>query len=201
MSLPAPPGGAGSVPRIETARLLLRPFQYEDWRAVHSYNSDPEVVRFVPGEYAGEGDSQEAVAAWMQGLEDTPPHYDFAVTVRPEPFVIGWCCLHSNPEHERWGELKYVFNRGFWGQGYATEAGRAVLEFAFADVGLQRVYATCRPENQASWRVLEKLGMQREAHLRQHVWYRGAWHDSYLYARLASEWGSQAQADRQVKGG
>jgi ribosomal-protein-alanine N-acetyltransferase len=89
------------------------------------------------------------------------------------------------------GEILYLLNRQYWGHGYATEAVRAVLGFGFRELGLHRVYATCRPANVASSRVMEKVGMQREGHLRRHRWMKGAWHDSLLYAILEDEWPKQ----------
>ena len=86
------------------------------------------------------------------------------------------------------GELTYLYARLFWGRGYATEAARAILAYAFRDLDLHRVYATCRPANVGSSRVLEKLGMRREGHLVQHRWMKGRWQDSLLYAILDDEW-------------
>jgi [ribosomal protein S5]-alanine N-acetyltransferase len=71
-----------------------------------------------------------------------------------------------------------------------TEAARAVLELGFVQVGQHRIYATCRPENISSQRVLEKIGMTREGHLRQDKWMKGQWRDSFLYAMLVDEWGN-----------
>jgi [ribosomal protein S5]-alanine N-acetyltransferase len=76
-----------------------------------------------------------------------------------------------------------------WGQGYASEAAAAILHFAFASLGLHRVQATCRPENVASARVLEKIGMVEEGLLRDHIRIRGRWHDSLLYAADVSDYG------------
>jgi ribosomal-protein-alanine N-acetyltransferase len=64
----------------------------------------------------------------------------------------------------------------------------SLLEFGFAELGLHRVFATARPPNVASWRVLERIGMRREGHLVRHRWMKGTWHDSYLYAILEDEW-------------
>jgi RimJ/RimL family protein N-acetyltransferase len=63
-----------------------------------------------------------------------------------------------------------------------------VLRYGFGELDLHRVYATCRPANDASRCVLEKLGMRREGHLRRHRWMKGTWHDSLLYAILVEEW-------------
>lgn len=173
---------------IETSRLRLRGFREEDWRAVHAYSVDPEVVRYVPGDPPSEEETREIIRSWMNGQSDCPPRHDFAVTVPPDDFVIGWCCLRISEGDDRIGELMYVVNRGFWGRGYATEAARGVLSYGFSELKLHRIYATCRSANTASWHALEKLGMRREGLLREHVWIRGQWLDSYLYAILDHEW-------------
>ena len=88
---------------------------------------------------------------------DCPPHHDFAVTVPPDDFVIGWCCLRISKGDGRIGELMYVLNRGFWGRGYATEAARGVLGYGFSGLELHRIYATCRrrtPLHGMFWRSL-----------------------------------------------
>lgn len=173
---------------IETLRLHLRSFREEDWQAVHVYATDPEVVRYVPGELSSEEETHAAIRSWMNGHNDNPPHYDFAVTARPRDFVIGWCCMQISSSDQRIGELMYVLNREFWGKGYASEAARAIVNYGFSELKLHRIFATCRPENVNSWRLLEKLGMQREGLLRDNTWIRGSWYNSYLYAIIDYEW-------------
>jgi len=175
-----------------TKRLRLRSFRDEDWSAVHAYTIDPETVRYVPGELPSEEETQETIHSWMNGLAACPPHYDFAVTLLPHDWVIGWCCIQISSSHTEVGELMYVFNRDFWGQGYATESTRAMVDFGFWELKLHRIFATCRPENAGSWRVLEKLGMQREGLLRENTYIHGKWCDSFLYAMLADDWKSMA---------
>jgi RimJ/RimL family protein N-acetyltransferase len=102
--------------------------------------------------------------------------------------LIGGCGINvSNPEN-REGWLGYCLNRNFWGKGYATETARGLIKFGFEKLDLHRLFATCDPENLASAHVLEKSGMKREAHLREHKWSKGKWRDSYLYAILEQEW-------------
>lgn len=81
--------------------------------------------------------------------------------------------------------MGFVISPDRWGSGYATEAAQAVLRFGFEGPGLDRIWATCRPENLASVRVLERIGMQREGHLRDHICIRGRWQDSLLYAAMS----------------
>lgn len=93
----------------------------------------------------------------------------------------------ANPDN-REGWLGFCLNRHFWGKGYGTETANALLRFGFQQLDLHRIYATCDPSNNASAHVLEKIGMQREGHLREHKWAKGRWRDSLLYAILESEW-------------
>ncbi len=179
---------------IETHRLCIRSFRQDDWQAVHAYSTDPKVVQYVPGEFPSEAQTQAVIRSWMHGQTDDPPHYDFAVTVPPDDFVIGWCCLQVSSSDTRLGELMYVFNRQFWKQGYASEAAQAIVNYGFSELKLHRIWATCRPENIGSWRILEKLGMQREGLLRENTWIRGSWYNSYLYGIIDYEW--KAKMDR-----
>ena len=173
---------------IKTRRLSMRSFREEDWVAVHAYSTDPEVLRYIPGEFPSEAETRAVIRSWMNGQTDDPSHYDFAVTIQPDDLVIGWCCIEISSSNTGLGELMYVFNRQFWNQGYASEATQSIVDYGFSDLKLHRIFATCRPENTGSWRILEKLGMQREGLLRENVWIRGSWHNSYLYAVLDYEW-------------
>jgi ribosomal-protein-alanine N-acetyltransferase len=175
---------------LSTERLLLRPFVESDWQAVHAMISDPEVIRYVPAGSASEEETREHIQTLINGHEANPPRYNFAVVLRSEGVFIGMCFLAigSRDDQPRQADLGYLLSRRYWGQGYATEAARAVLEFGFQELDLHRVYATCRPANVASSRVMEKLGMRREGHLRQHRWTKGEWQDSLLYAVLDHEW-------------
>ena len=86
-------------------------------------------------------------------------------------------------------EIGWVISSGHQGRGYATEAARALMDFAFNKLRCHRVVATCQPENAASWRVMERLGMRREAHFRQALHQKnGMWWDEYFYALLADEY-------------
>jgi RimJ/RimL family protein N-acetyltransferase len=178
---------------LSTERLQLRAFVEGDWQAMHAMLSDPEVIRYIPAGSASEEETREHVQALIVGHKDHPPRYNFAVVLRSEDAFIGMCFLSigSRAGEPRQADLGYLLDRRYWGQGYATEATRAVLDFGFRKLDLHRVYATCRPANVASSRVLEKLGMRREAHFRQHRHIKGAWHDSYLYAILDHEWVAQ----------
>ncbi|HZG75409.1 MAG TPA: GNAT family protein, partial [Paenibacillus sp.] len=82
----------------------------------------------------------------------------------------------------------YCLNPDYWRRGYASEAAREMLRFGFADLGLHRIYATCRPANVGSASVMKRIGMTYEGRLREHLFAKGTWHDSYQYSILSKEW-------------
>jgi ribosomal-protein-alanine N-acetyltransferase len=183
---------------IQTARLLLREFVPGDFEDVHALTRDPEVAR-----HSSWGPlSEEETKAWLaQTLEAAQTQartvFEVAVTLRENPaHVIGTAHLSIRDRASREGVLGYSFHRGFWGQGYATEAASALLRLAFTRLDLHRVCATASPENTGSHRVLEKIGMQREGTLRQNVWLRDHWRDSVLYAMVEADWDERAEAQR-----
>ncbi len=81
------------------------------------------------------------------------------------------------------------------GQGYATEAARALVDLAFGELGVRRVWAQLEPENTRSARVCERLGMRREALFVQGSWFKGRWSDLAIYALLADEWAARRPSD------
>lgn len=168
---------------LETPRLVLRPITLADWPAIHRYMSDPIVTRWLP-----EGVLDEAsVQAFAQ---KNAGRFARAVAVveRESDQLVGHMDFHpwfGRATHE----LGWAISSDFQNRGYATEAARALMEFAFGALRCHRVIATCQPENTPSWRVMEKLGMRREAHFRRGLYQEsGEWWDEYFYALLADEY-------------
>lgn len=174
---------------IETERLLLREFRAEDEPDIHAYASDPEVVRLMIWGPNSPEMTKTYLAGELKAQEQWPrPDVGLAIELKSARCVIGSINLRMKDEKNRTADIGYVLARAYWGQGYMVEAARAVLDAAFRELGLHRVWATCDPRNRASYRVMEKLGMRREAHFRKDVMEKGEWRDSYLYAILAEEW-------------
>jgi ribosomal-protein-alanine N-acetyltransferase len=172
-----------------TERLLLRDFVEADWRAVHLYGSDPDVVRFMPWGPNSEEDTKAFVARALSAQADSPrTKHELAVVLREEGRLIGGCGIRVSGPADRRADMGYCLHSGFWGKGYATEVAEALLAFGFDRLALHRIIATCDVGNAASARVLEKVGMRREAYFREDSWIRGVWRDSYLYAVLEDEW-------------
>lgn len=147
---------------IVTERLVLRPFEADDLDAVVACLSDPEVMRFS---LEGPCDRERCIEfiGWCRRRYEEPGYGLMAVTIKEKGTVIGYCGLD---DHEIDGvsevEVGYRLNRVYWGQGFATEAARAIRDFAFADLGRQRLISIIEAANVASIRVAEKNGMQYE---------------------------------------
>jgi ribosomal-protein-alanine N-acetyltransferase len=185
--MPGQPEPIQALP-LHTVRLTLRDFVAEDWLAVHSYAADADVSRYMEW---GPNDTT-ATRAYIERVlvmqQEAPRHnFALAIALRADGRVIGGCGIHVSNQRNREGWLGYVLCRDCWGQGYASEAARALLGFGFGPLGLHRIFATCDPRNLASARVLEKIGMHHEGHLREHKWQKGEWRDSLLYAILEHE--------------
>lgn len=170
---------------IKTDRLTIRRFMPQDAAGLFLYLSDPAVVRFEPYPPM----SAEACGA---AAKDFSQSQAFWAICLPEGMLIGQVYLAE--ENQQSWELGYVFHAAYHGRGYAAEACRALLAWAFSQKKAHRVFAHCNPDNISSWRLLERLGMRREAHhLRNVCFHKDAmghplWQDTYVYALLASEW-------------
>ena len=173
---------------IETERLRLRRLVAGDLAAMHAIESRPEVVRWLYWEPRTEAE----VAAALDRRISWPP--DLGLTVGVELIatgeLVGHVSLTVDPRH-RQAEIGFIFHPDRQGRGYATEAAAAVLRIAFDRYGVHRVSGTLEARNAASARVLEKLGMRREAHLRENEWVKGEWQSELVYALLAREWRGQ----------
>ncbi|MEU7475566.1 GNAT family protein [Lentzea sp. NPDC042327] len=175
---------------IKTDRLLLRPFTPADLDDYAAYRTDPEVNRYLLTVVTDRAGTSELLARKAAQTELTGDGQGLSLAVHwPEAGrVVGDVVLKWLSEEHRQGEIGYVFNPEFQGRGLAGEAAGALLRFGFEELGLHRVIARAAPGNEASWRVMERLGMRREAHYRQNRVVKGEWADLYTYAVLAQEW-------------
>jgi RimJ/RimL family protein N-acetyltransferase len=151
------------MPRLETPRLILREFEIDDLDEFASSYADPEVMRFLgDGRVRSREETQAKITAaifrWQQYRLPL-----WAVVSRDDGRWMGRCGFQpkddSAPEIV---ELAYSFARWTWGCGYATEAARAAINYAFDELGWERIIARSRPGNLASLRVMQKLGFHRE---------------------------------------
>lgn len=169
---------------MKTNRLILRRFRESDLDDLSRYLSDPEVLRYEPYKPMNGPQVEEELLLRIASEEM------IAVEEAGSGRLIGNLYLGKCPCNTL--ELGYVFNKSFWGKGYAAEACAAVIDMAFSS-GVHKIYAQCDPQNSASWRLLERLGFEREAYLKQNVYFwtdengRPQWKDTYIYAKRNPE--------------
>ncbi|MEQ1770644.1 MAG: GNAT family protein [Devosia sp.] len=175
---------------IETERLRLRPFNRGDVDAVFAYRRREDVAQYLFDRPLSHDECAEAVRG-RTGQVAFIAEGDkilLAVEQKVDGHVIGEVSLIWRSITDRQAEIGYIFHPDFHGRGYATEAGRALLAFGFGEAELHRIYARCDARNVSSWRVMERLGMRREAHFREHMQVKGRWDEEMIYAVLENEW-------------
>ena len=182
---------------IETERLVLRPLVYEDLDDAYSYYSRPDVTRYL---YWGPRDREEslevlATYASLTEIEEEGDGLVLGVVPREVGRVVGQVNLHWRSREHRQGEIGFVFHPDHHGRGYATEAAGVLLRLGFEGLRLHRISGRCDARNLASARVMERLGMRREAHLVENEFIKGEWTDELVYAMLEQEWWSGRPAD------
>jgi [ribosomal protein S5]-alanine N-acetyltransferase len=169
--------------RIETERLLLRKPRIEDARTIfEGWAQDQEVTRYLtwrPHERSEQ--AQEFVQGCIHAWEGET-RFPYMITLKQNGQVVGM--IDPRIEGSKVG-IGYGAARAHWGKGYMSEATRAIIDWAFQQPSIYRVYATTDVENLASQRVLEKAGMQREGILRKYIIHPNISEiprDSYMYA-------------------
>jgi len=172
---------------ITTERLVLREWTMDDFDEVHAYATDAEVVRYMSfGPNTAEQTRAFLETSIAQAVAQPRTDFGLAVARREDGAFLGGAGLHLRSPAK--AELGYVYKRGAWGHGYATEAARAMLEFGFRDLGLYRIYALCVPANVGSANVMQKIGMRYEGCLRANLFARGEFMDTLSFAILRPEW-------------
>jgi len=174
---------------LSTERLIIRPFLENDYNDLYEYLSLEEIYQYEPGEPVSLEEAKKIASERARGRDF------WAVTLKDNrKKLIGHISfIQTEPKLFLTWEIGFIFNPTFQKKGYALEAARAVIAYAFKELGAHRIVGHCNPENIPSWRVLEKLGMKREGLLRKNVYFREdknrkrLWVDTYEYAILAEE--------------
>ena len=182
--------------QLETPRLILRDFRPDDWRRIAAYAEDPRFLRYYDPVRMEPVQVQERVERFIAWQHDQPRlNFQLAITLRDSVDLIGSCGIrqrrlvnHGDFSALYEADLGYELHPKYWGHGYATEAARTLVRFGFEQLALHRVWAYCIVDNDASWRLMERLGMKREGLLRENHWMQGRWWDTLIYGVLAEEW-------------
>lgn len=184
------------TPTLQTPRLRLRPFTDDDGDALFALQSSAHVLRYWDAPpWIEPARAQRFIAACRQ-MADEGTGARLAIDRDADGAFIGWCSLTRwNPDY-RSASLTYCLDDATWGRGYATEAVRALLRWAFDTLDLNRVQAETDTRNLASARVLEKLGFVREGTLREDCVVGGEVSDSWVFGLIRREWPPPSEPTR-----
>jgi len=182
-----PPDSGDGVPPLLTPRLRLRGLAAEDAPAIFRIFSDPEVTRYWSTPALSDEDAARRMIPARSTDIESAPLIKWGVIRLSDEALIGTTTLLDILREHRRATVGYALGRAAWGHGFALEAVRAVVEFAFGALGLFRVDADVDPRNASSIRLLERLGFQREGLLRARYHLNGEVQDSVIYGLLATE--------------
>lgn len=175
------------IPVLETAHLILRPLRETDFADLHEYAQQPAVAsNGMWRPYTSEADAR---ADFDRLLTWYPRGFMWwALEEKEDGKMIGRCQLDDYDPDDARAVISYALNENYWGRGYGRESTERVARYGFETLNLNRLSATVFPDNIASVRLLQRLGMVYEGCLRQYRATRGKLEDVHLYAALRSEW-------------
>jgi RimJ/RimL family protein N-acetyltransferase len=175
---------------IETDRLLLRSFERSDVDAAAAYHTLPSVQRYV---FSRTRDASEVAGAVniMRGhvsLQRPGDTLTLAVVRKGDRQLLGHVSLNWSDATAGQGEVRFVINPSYTGQGYCREALSAIFDLAFDHFRMHRVFTRCDGRNHHSIKLMQQLGMRLEAHYREHALFQGEWDEELHFAILDREW-------------
>ena len=175
---------------VQTERLLLRPFAASDFDALLAIQSRADVTRYLYWDPRTAAEVRETLdpRSAATAIIAEGDNLSLAAVLRDGGELIGDCSLRWASAEHRQAEIGLVFHPDHHGRGYATEAAEALLALAFDDLRAHRVFGRLEARNTASARVLERLGMRKEAHLVENEHVKGEWQSEIVYAQLEGEW-------------
>ena len=187
-----------SFDRLITPRLVLRRFDPADAAAFAAYRSIPEVARYQSWDAPYPVERAQAFIGWLvEHHPDEPGEwYQLAIAARDAATgILGDCGFRSRVEEPAIVDIGFTLHPSAQGRGLATEAVGELLRYLFEERAKHKVCADCDTRNDASWRLLERLGFRREGTFRASYRDASAWADEHVYGLLADEWsGGRADA-------
>jgi len=184
---------ADKLPTITTPRLRLRWITPEDVPALFAIFGDPVVCRYWSRPTLPDVPAARELQREIERHFTDRSLFQWGIADRNTDRMVGTCTLASLSVTHRRAEIGYALARSVWGKGFVTEALPTLLKFAFETLGLHRIEADVDPRNAPSIRVLDRLGFQREGHLRERYLVSGELQDSLIYGLLRPEWRASAR--------
>jgi len=182
---------------IKTDRLLIRDFCQEDFDFYEKMEADPLTVKYEldqPPSYQEIKDKFEGFKDLQ--IEGERAKYHLILVLRESLQPVGRLVLWSTKASIREWEMGWIMSPDYYGRGYASEGAKGLMAYAFDQLKAHRLIANCNANNLGSERVMQKIGMSKEACLRETRYLNQSWQDSSLYAILEDEYKSMEACDR-----
>ncbi|MBT5144913.1 MAG: GNAT family N-acetyltransferase [Gemmatimonadetes bacterium] len=174
---------------IETERVIVRRMQDSDLEAYHEIDNHPGHCQFLSRPPHSMDQSRDFIATARDLPLGAEGHYlHVSVVLKQTDELIGNVCIKVESQTHGQGDVGWFLSSDHRGQGLATEACRAWIDFCFKELGLHRITARCDAKNTRSRAMMERLGMRREGDYKEIAFFDDVWHDQYCYAILDSEW-------------
>lgn len=174
---------------LETERLLLRKLYESDFPIVYDWLGNNENMKYRKKTLSKEEAHKYLEWAISSADEEECKNFEFAAVIKETGALIGVASLFGLDDES---ELGWTIHRNYWRQGFGTEMAKALLNFGFGTLGLRRIIAGCNAKNTASYLIMERIGMRREAQFikvqRENSAPNGEWCDRFQYAILYDEW-------------
>lgn len=174
---------------LETEHLLLRKFCKSDFPIVYDWLGNSENMKYRKKTLNKEETYKYLEWAILNADEEDCRNFEFATVLKETGTLIGAASLFRLDDEP---ELGWTIHRNYWRQGFGTEMAKILLKFGFCTLGLRRIIAGCNAKNIASYLIMEKIGMRREAHFikgqRENSVLSDEWCDRFQYAMLHEEW-------------
>lgn len=175
--------------KLVTERLIIRPYIKEDVKNLYETLNNENVLKHIPEESISIEQAQNAIN-WLisnydQGL-DSDYKYSFAIELKETKDYVGWCGFGYLDYDKRQKEVYFTLNSKYWGQGFATEASKVLIEYIFNELKLEKLVAVVKPGNKGSQRVIEKIGFKYEG-IVKNVQEEFKFYEGELYYTLAKE--------------
>ena len=180
--------GYAKIDRLETQRLLLRPINNTDVKALYAYRSDKILNQYqgwIPEKIS---DATEFIGRQAPNWNLPDTWFQLAIIEQSSEKMIGDIGVHFIDQEDKQVELGCTLAKENQGKGFATEALNAVIDFLFVEMNKHRIIASVDPRNSGSIAMLDRIGFRKEAHFKGSYFQNGEWLDDAIYALLKNEW-------------
>jgi ribosomal-protein-alanine N-acetyltransferase len=174
--------------RIETERLILREYEKSDWKDVHLYGQQENILIYEVWGPNTEEQTKDFIEKSINERKEKPRRaFELCVTLKSTRNLIGGCGFRINKENKKRGNFGYIINPEYWNKGYATEASKGLLNFMVENYDITEIEATCDVLNLQSKRVLEKCGLEKTKEIKKDIEMKGRYRDTLHFERIIKE--------------